>query len=78
MKTNASVALNNLLPLVDNNGEIPSGSKRMDEAGSTIDNAVSQGKVIAKSKNAIVRAFPQIDGIVEAMDNIAQVKDTDM
>ena len=72
VKTNATVALNNLLPLTVE--EILSGSERIEDAESIIDTVVSQGKAIMKNKNTIVNAVPEIDGIVEAMDRIAQVR----
>lgn len=71
VKTNATVALDNLLPLV---GEIPSGSQQIENAESVIDAVASQGKAIMKNRNTIVNAVPELSGIVEAMDRIAQVR----
>lgn len=72
VKTNASVALDNLLPLVNASGEISLESQAI-ERGSSIIDLVSQGEEILRS-SSFLEAVPQMDAIVEAMDKVAQVR----
>lgn len=72
VKTNASVALDNLFPLVNPTGEIHLESEALKKSISIID-LVTQGEEILRSNSAL-SAIPQADVIVNAMDKIAQVR----
>ena len=75
MKTNAGVAMTNLLPLIDDNGGIAFKSQGLEDAEAKLEQAISQGKNIMQSNlgDAVGSALPNIDSFVEAVDNIVQV-----
>lgn len=68
--------MNNLLPLIDDDGEIASESQKQKNGISKLDQAVSSGKSIMKNRlgNAVANAIPNIDAFVDKVDNIAQVR----
>lgn len=75
VKMNASVALDNLLPLVNDIEETPSELEALKKSTSII-NLVTQGEEILRSNSAL-NTVPQADAIVSAIDKIAQARSLD-
>lgn len=75
VKMNASVALDNLLPLVNDIEETPSELEALKKSTSII-NLVTQGEEILWSNSAL-NTVPQADAIVSAIDKIAQARSLD-
>ena len=76
MKTNAAVAMDNLLSLVNDDGEITTDSQKLENAESKLDEAISQGKTIMQSSlsSAISSALPVLDTFVDSIDKIIRVR----
>ena len=71
-KTNADVAMHNLLSLINEDGELTLESKNPEEVISKLDQAISQGKTIMQSN--LADAVPNMDSFVNAVGNIVQVR----
>ena len=73
-----TLAMNNLLTLIDDNREIALESESQDMKGLEykLDQAIARGKIIIQSRlsSAIGSALPNIDSFVDTVDNIVQVR----
>lgn len=72
---NATIALNNLLALVDDDEELPLDLKLQD-TNDKIDRLVKQGKALMQSNlsDSAQNAFPQLDSFVDTVDQVVQVR----
>ena len=71
---NATIALNNLLALVDDDDELPLDPE-LQRTSDKIDRMVKQGKALMQSNlsDSVQNAFPQLDSFVDTVDQVVQV-----
>lgn len=74
VKENATVALKNLVALVDNDGEI-TGNSEQERAEDKFEQVLKQGKAVMQSKlsKSVQTAVPLVDLFLGTIDNVVQV-----